>query len=86
MRNDLYSKAENPDKLARQVVLDMESQLMQVKTQVAIAIADQHLLLKKRTEQEKLQVQRLRKAKLAVNKQDDLARCQLTIRLWKVIF
>ena len=46
--NDLLSKAENPEKLARQLVLDMENQLMQVKTQVAIAIADQHLLLKKK--------------------------------------
>ena len=50
--NDLLSKAEDPEKLARQLVLDMENQLMQVKTQVAIAIADQHLLLKKKSEQE----------------------------------
>jgi len=76
--NDLLSKAENPEKLARQLVLDMENQLMQVKTQVAIAIADQHLLLKKKTEQEELQAQWLRKAELAVNKQqDDLARAAL---------
>lgn len=76
--NDLLSKAENPEKLARQLVLDMENQLMQVKTQVAIAIADQHLLLKKKTEQEDLQSQWLRKAELAVNKeQDDLARAAL---------
>jgi phage shock protein A len=76
--NDLLSKAENPEKLARQLVLDMENQLMQVKTQVAIAIADQHLLLKKKTEQEELQAQWLRKAELAVQKQqDDLARAAL---------
>ena len=76
--NDLLSKAEDPEKLARQLVLDMENQLMQVKTQVAIAIADQHLLLKKRTEQEAAQAQWLRKAELAVTKQqDDLARAAL---------
>jgi phage shock protein A len=76
--NDLLTKAENPEKLARQLVLDMENQLMQVKTQVAIAIADQHLLLKKKSEQEELQAQWLRKAELAVNKQqDDLARAAL---------
>ncbi len=76
--NDLLSKAENPEKLARQLVLDMENQLMQVKTQVAIAIADQHLLLKKKTEQEELHAQWLRKAELAVGKQqDDLARAAL---------
>ena len=51
---------------------------MQVKTQVAIAIADQHLLLKKKTEQETLRAQWLRKAELAVGKQqDDLARAAL---------
>jgi len=76
--NDLLSKAEDPEKLARQLVLDMENQLMQVKTQVAIAIADQHLLMKKKTEQETLQAQWLRKAELAVSKQqDDLARAAL---------
>jgi phage shock protein A len=73
--NDLLSKAEDPEKLARQLVLDMENQLIQVKTQVAIAIADQHLLLKKKTEQEEANAQWLRKAELAVAKeQDDLAR------------
>ena len=50
--NDLIDKAENPEKLIKQVILDMENQLLQVKTQVAIAIADQHLLEKKRKENE----------------------------------
>ena len=40
--NDLVEKAEDPERMLKQVVLDMENQLMQVKTQVAIAIADQH--------------------------------------------
>ena len=76
--NDLLSKAEDPEKLARQLVLDMENQLMQVKTQVAIAIADQHLLSKKKNEQEAAHAQWLRKAELAVTKQqDDLARAAL---------
>src|SRR5258708_17233856 len=80
--NDLIAKAEDPEKLARQLVLDMENQLMQVKTQVAIAIADQHLLQKKRNEQETLQSQWLRKAELAVTKQqDDLARAALELAL-----
>jgi phage shock protein A len=73
--NDLLAKAEDPEKLARQLVLDMENQLIQVKTQVAIAIADQHLLLKKKTEQEELSAQWTHKAELAIAKQqDDLAR------------
>ena len=46
--NDLVEKAEDPERMLKQVVLDMENQLLQVKTQVAIAIADQHLLEKKR--------------------------------------
>jgi phage shock protein A len=45
--NDLIDKAEEPEKMIKQVILDMQNQLLQVKTQVAIAIADQHLLAKK---------------------------------------
>jgi len=76
--NDLLTKAEDPEKLARQLVLDMENQLMQVKTQVAIAIADQHLLSKKKAEQEASYAQWFRKAELAVGKQqDELARAAL---------
>jgi phage shock protein A len=76
--NDLLAKAEDPAKLARQLVLDMENQLLQVKTQVAIAIADQHLLQQKKTEQDDLRLQWLRKAELAVTRQqDDLARAAL---------
>jgi phage shock protein A len=73
--NDLIEKAEDPERLLKQLVLDMENQLLQVKTQVAIAIADQHLLEKKRAEQEALAVEWKRKAELAVAKgHDDLAR------------
>ena len=76
--NDLLSKAEDPEKLARQLLLDMENQLLQVKTQVAIAIADQHLLLQKQQTQQQEQAQWHRKAELAVAKQqDDLARAAL---------
>ena len=49
--NDLIDRAEDPEKMLKQLVLDMENQLLQVKTQVAIAIADQHLLEKKAEEQ-----------------------------------
>ena len=45
--NDLIDKAEDPEKMIKQVILDMQNQLLQVKTQVAIAIADQHVLEKK---------------------------------------
>jgi phage shock protein A len=73
--NDLIDRAENPEKMIKQVMLDMENQLMQVKTQVAIAIADEHLLLKKQKENEDKAAEWARKAELAVDKkQDDLAR------------
>ncbi|MGH9722318.1 MAG: PspA/IM30 family protein, partial [Bryobacteraceae bacterium] len=42
--NDLIDRAEQPEKMIKQVILDMQNQLMQVKTQVAIAIADEQLL------------------------------------------
>lgn len=76
--NDLVEKAEDPERMLKQIVLDMENQLMQVKTQVAIAIADQHLLEKKRGEHEQQAAEWRRKAELAVQKgQDDLARAAL---------
>jgi phage shock protein A len=76
--NDLIDKAEEPEKMIKQVVLDMQNQLLQVKTQVAIAIADQHLLEKKQKENEEKVAEWMRKAELAVDKkQDDLARASL---------
>lgn len=76
--NDLVEKAEDPEKMLKQIVLDMENQLLQVKTQVAIAIADEHLLGKKRTEHEQEAAEWRRKAQLFVEKDlDDLARSAL---------
>ena len=76
--NDLVDKAEHPEKMIKQVILDMQNQLLQVKTQVAIAIADQHLLEKKQKENEDKVAEWMRKAELAVDKkQDDLARAAL---------
>ncbi len=76
--NDLIDKAENPEKLIKQVILDMENQLLQVKTQVAIAIAYQHLLEKKQKENDEKISDWNRKAEMAVGKQqDDLARAAI---------
>jgi phage shock protein A len=76
--NDMIDKAEDPEKMIKQVILDMQNQLLQVKTQVAIAIADQHLLEKKRKENEDAAAEWRRKAEMAVDKkQDDLARAAL---------
>jgi phage shock protein A len=76
--NDLIDRAEEPEKMIKQVILDMQNQLLQVKTQVAIAIADQHLLEKKQKENEEKVAEWMRKAELAVDKkEDDLARASL---------
>jgi phage shock protein A len=73
--NDLIDRAEDPEKMMKQLVLDMENQLLQVKTQVAIAIADQHVLEKKAAEQRETADGWKRKAELAVSKgEDQLAR------------
>src|SRR4029079_13003403 len=76
--NDLIDRAENPSKMIKQVILDMENQLLQVKTQVAISIADQHMLEKKEKETADKALEWLRKAELAVERGvDDLARAAL---------
>ena len=76
--NDFIDRAEDPQKMLKQVILDMQNQMIQVKTQVAISIADEHLLRKKLIENEEKQAEWMRKAELAVDKkQEDLARAAL---------
>lgn len=76
--NDMVDRAENPEKLLKQIILDMQNQFLQVKTQVAIAIADLHLLEKKKKENADKEAEWMHKAELAVEKkQDDLARAAL---------
>jgi phage shock protein A len=76
--NDLVDRAENPEKMLKQVILDMENQFMQVKTQVAIALADLHLLERKKKDNAETHSGWMRKAELAVDKKDDeMARAAL---------
>src|SRR5205814_9181527 len=76
--NDMVDRAEDPEKMIKQVILDMENQYLQVKTQVAVSIADQHMLEKKWRENEESGQAWIRKAETAVDKgQDDLARAAL---------
>jgi phage shock protein A len=64
--------------MIKQVILDMENQLLQVKTQVAISIADQHMLEKKQKDSVERTAEWMRKAELAIDRgQDDLARAAL---------
>src|SRR5271154_4485266 len=76
--NDMIDRAEDPEKMIKQVMMDMENQYLQVKTQVAVSIADQHMLEKKFREHQDTAKDRVRKAELAVDKnEDDLARAAL---------
>ncbi len=69
--NELIERAEDPDKLVRQVVLDMRNQLLQVKTQVAIAIADEHVLRRKMKEADDQAAEWMRKANVALGKEEE---------------
>jgi phage shock protein A len=76
--NDLIDRAENPETMVKQIILDMENQLIQVKTQVATSIADLHVLEKKRDESNTEREDFNRRAGMAVTKQNDsLARAAL---------
>ena len=76
--NDLVDRAEDPEKMIKQVILDMENQLLQVKTQVAISIADQHVLEKKQQENADSERQWMHRAELALDKgEETLARSAL---------
>lgn len=76
--NDLLDKAEDPAKMLKQLVLDMENQLLQVKTRVAIAVADQHVLEGKKKEHEEAMAAWRKKAELALQRNDEpLARAAL---------
>jgi phage shock protein A len=73
--NDMISKAENPEKMLNQLVLEMNEQMVESKKAVAMAIADEKRLERETAEQLSLSKEWERKAMLAVKAgQDDLAR------------
>src|ERR1043165_9534643 len=73
--NDLISRAENPEKMLNQLILDMKSQLAKAKQEAAAAIADEK---KRQADAEQLKKQSEdweRRAMLAVQEgRDDLAK------------
>jgi len=73
--NDMINKAENPEKMLNQLVIDMNEQLIESKKAVAMAIADEKKL-ERETQNHLAQAQEWeRKAMLAVRAgQDDLAK------------
>ncbi|HEV2131546.1 MAG TPA: PspA/IM30 family protein [Longimicrobiaceae bacterium] len=73
--NDMIARAENPEKMLEQIIIDMRGQLTKAKQEVAVAIADERKL-KAQAEEEAKQAQDWeRRAVLAVREgRDDLAR------------
>ena len=70
--NDLISKAEDPQKMLNQIVVDMQNQLVEAKKQVAVSIADEKRLKKQWDDQAELGKEWERKAMLAVRAGDDV--------------
>ena len=73
--NDLISRAENPEKMLNQLIVDMKSQLAKAKQQVASAIADEKKLQSDAEAMKKQAEDWERRAMLAVQEgRDDLAK------------
>jgi phage shock protein A len=73
--NDLISKAEDPEKMLTQILVDMRGQLVQAKQQVASAIADEKRLRDQADNEFKQAQDWERRAMLAIQEgRDDLAK------------
>lgn len=73
--NDMINKAENPEKMLNQLVIDMNQQMIESKKAVAMAIADEKKLERELIEQKRLSEDWERKAVIAVKaSRDDLAK------------
>jgi phage shock protein A len=79
--NDMIDRAEDPEKVVKQLIIDMNNQLLQVKTQVAASIADEKLLLQRYQDNASKSNDWQQRAELAVERgQDDMAREALSRR------
>ncbi|MFL5578952.1 MAG: PspA/IM30 family protein [Gemmatimonadaceae bacterium] len=73
--NDLISSAENPEKMLNQIIVDMRSQLVKAKQQVAAAIADEKRLRDQADSEYRLAADWENRAMLAIREgRDDLAK------------
>ena len=73
--NDLISRAENPEKMLNQIILDMRDQLAKAKREVAAAIADERKLRAQLDDEVKQTRQWEHRAMLAVKEdRDDMAK------------
>jgi phage shock protein A len=69
--NELINKAEDPEKMLNQVLVDMKTQLVEAKKQVAVAIADEKRLKKQYEMEAAKAIEWEKKAMLAVKAGDD---------------
>lgn len=77
----LLDRAEDPEKILRLIIQEMEDTLVEVRSSTARLIADQKEIRRKRADFETRQVKWEEKAELAVNKgRDDLAKGALAAR------
>lgn len=76
--NDMLDKAEDPEKMIKQLIADLNNHLIQVKTAAAQSLADQHILQRRLDQAREEMASCERRAELAVRNQDDrLARTAL---------
>jgi phage shock protein A len=78
--NDLISKAEDPEKMLSQVLVDMKNQLVEAKKQVAVAIGDEKRLKKQWDDQVQQSKEWERKAMMAVHAGDDALAKEALVR------
>ena len=69
--NDLINRAEDPEKMLVQVILEMNTQLVEAKKHVAVAIADEKRLQKQYQNEKSVAEEWEKKAMLAVRAGDD---------------
>tara|TARA_B100000683_G_scaffold277436_1_gene335976 strand:- start:2098 stop:2847 length:750 start_codon:yes stop_codon:yes gene_type:complete len=69
--NDMINKAEDPEKMLNQMLMDMQEQLVEAKKQVAVAIADEKKLQKQFEKEKELALKWEEKAMLAVKAGND---------------
>ena len=69
--NDLLDRAEDPEKVIKQLLMDMQNQMIQVKTQVAAAIADEKRLQNRYEEAQRTADGWQHKAELALDAGDE---------------
>ncbi|HJZ85442.1 MAG TPA: PspA/IM30 family protein [Polyangia bacterium] len=78
--NDLISRAEDPEKMLNQVLVDMGNQLVEAKRQIAASIADEKRLRKQADTEAQTAKEWERKAMMAVRAGDDELAKQALLR------